>query len=114
MWYELIREVSQPLPSQHTLRRRIEHLKFYPGILEEVIMAMRSKINVMTNEERYCAILIDEMAINSKLDFDVSTDMVLGKPTLPSANRQLDEVATHGLVYMLVGVTTSCGVSIYR
>jgi hypothetical protein len=48
------------------------------------------------------------MAITPKLDFDPSTNSILGKPTLPSSTKQYEDIATHGLVYsyMLAGVTS--------
>jgi hypothetical protein len=104
--YEVVKELGQPLPSQRTLQRRIEHLKFSPGLLQEVLNVMKVKVNTMVEEERRCVILIDEMAITPKLDFDPSTGLVLGKPTIPSSNKIFEEVATHGLVYMLAGVTS--------
>lgn len=116
--YDVITEIGQPLPSQRTLQRRIEHLKFSPGILDEVLIAMKTKVDMMATEERHCAILIVEMTITPKLDFDSSTGLVLRKPTLPSSSNQIEEIATHGLVYMLAGITTkveaSCRLPVYR
>jgi hypothetical protein len=104
--YDVLREIGQPLPTHRTLQRRIEHLKFYPGLLNEVLAAMEPKVVLMAAEEKHCAILIDEMAITAKLDFDPSTSSILGKPTLPSSTKQYEDIATHGLVYMLAGVTS--------
>jgi hypothetical protein len=77
--YDVLREIGQPLPTHRTLQRRIEHLKFCPGLLNEVLAAMEPKVVLMAAEEKHCAILIDEMAITAKLDFDPSTSSILGK-----------------------------------
>jgi hypothetical protein len=69
-------------------------------------MAMEPKVVLMAAEEKHCATLLDEMAITPKLDFDPSTSSILGKPTLHSSTKQYENIATHGLVYMLTGVTS--------
>jgi hypothetical protein len=98
--------MGQPLPSQRTLQRRIEHLKFAPGLLNEILIQLKIKVETMKDEEKHCAILLDEIAITPKYDYDPSTGLVLGKPTIPSSSGQFEELATHGLVYMIAGVTT--------
>ncbi|KAJ3659496.1 hypothetical protein Zmor_011182 [Zophobas morio] len=105
--YDLLREFNYPLPAQRTLRLRMEHLKFSPGILHEVFNALKPKIELMIEEEKHCALLLDEMAISPRYDFDPSTGIVIGKPTLPSSDNNYEELASHGLVYMLSGATSS-------
>jgi hypothetical protein len=46
------------------------------------------------------------MAITPKLDFDPTTNLILGKPTLPSSTKQYEDIATYALVYMIAGVTS--------
>jgi hypothetical protein len=104
--YDVLREMSQPLPSQRTLQWRIEHLKFSPGLLNEILTQLKIKVETMKDEEKHCSILLDEIAITPKYDYDPSTGLVLGKPTVPSSSGKLEELATHGLVYMISGVTT--------
>ena len=99
--YDLLREFNYPLPAQRTLRLRMEHLKFSPGILHEVFNALKPKIELMIEEEKHCALLLDEMSISPRYDFDSSTGIVIGKPTLPSSDNNDEELASHGLVYML-------------
>jgi hypothetical protein len=104
--YDVLREMGQPLPSQHTLQRRMEHLKFAPGLLNEILIQLKIKVETMKDEEKHCAILLDEIAITPKYDYDPSIGLVLRKPTIPSSSGQFEELATHGLVYMIAGVTT--------
>lgn len=61
----------------------------------------------MTEHERH-AWLIDEMQITPGLIYDPSADAVPGTPTIPLADGSLpaDALATHGLLFMLGGVTT--------
>lgn len=53
-------------------------------------------------------LMLDEMQITKGLDFDPSTGMLLGRPTVPLANNTLPEscYATHALVFMLGGIST--------
>ncbi|KAH7958055.1 hypothetical protein HPB51_027960 [Rhipicephalus microplus] len=96
--YDMVKELGQPLPSQRTLQRHIEHCKFRPGLL----------VNCMTEYERHACLMIDEMQITPSLVYDPSADAVLGRPTIPLADGSLptDTLATHGLVFMLGGDTT--------
>jgi hypothetical protein len=104
--YDVPREMGQLSPSQRTLHRRIEHLKFSPGLLNEILTQLKIKVETMKDEEKHCSILLDEIAITPKYDYHPSTGLVLGKPTVPSSSGKLEELATHGLVYMISGVTT--------
>jgi len=104
--YNTVRELGQPLPAERTLYQRIEHIKFTPGILHEVLTALKTKVEMMGNEyQKECCILIDEMAILPKYEFDASLGMVIGTPTIPASNGNFDDRATHGLVYMLAGIS---------
>lgn len=62
----------------------------------------------MTEYERHACLMMDEMQITPGLIYDPSADAVLGRPTIPLADGSLpaDTLATHGLVFMLGGVTT--------
>lgn len=62
----------------------------------------------MKLEERHAALMIDEMQITSGLVYNHSCGNVLGAPTLPLADGSLpdDSLATHGLVFMLGGLSS--------
>ena len=59
-------------------------------------------------EERHAALIFDEMAITPSLQFDNSLGKVVGKPTLsaPKATDNANLIATHGMVYLLRGIST--------
>ncbi|KAH7984666.1 hypothetical protein HPB52_023495 [Rhipicephalus sanguineus] len=92
-----------PLPSERTLQRKIEGFKFAPGLLTEVMDLLKIKIGDLSQQERHAVLMLDEMQITKGLDFDPSTGMLLGRPTVPLANNSLPEscYATHALVFML-------------
>ena len=62
----------------------------------------------MTEQERDCVLLLDEMAIKPSYEFDSRTGSVIGHCTIPgSKNKSMDDtMATHAFVLMLCGLTT--------
>lgn len=100
--YEVLLKQKQPLPSQRTLRRRMENVAFAPGILHEVFQNLKLKVQGMAEHERECCLTLDEMSIMSSVEYDNSSGRILGNATLPGHN----DIATHGLVFMMSGITT--------
>jgi len=99
---ELIKQKT-PLPSLRTLRRRIQNLKFEPGILHEVFKFLEIKIQTFKNDhEKECVLIMDEMAITPSNLFDVSSNKNIGKVTLPHH----EGTGTSVLVFMLGGIST--------
>lgn len=98
--YKLLREIGQHLPHERTLRRKIQHLKFAPGILHEAISALKKKVGLMVEEDRYTSFMLDEIKITSKYDYDAGTGTILGKPRIPTARGNMESIATHFLLYM--------------
>ncbi|KAH6937593.1 hypothetical protein HPB50_001882 [Hyalomma asiaticum] len=45
--YDMVKELGQPLPSQHTLQHHIEHCKFRPGLLTDVMDSFAIKATSM-------------------------------------------------------------------
>ncbi|KAH8040950.1 hypothetical protein HPB51_013120 [Rhipicephalus microplus] len=42
--YGLLREFGYPLPSDRTLQRHIQHVKFRPGLLRDILEPLRAKV----------------------------------------------------------------------
>lgn len=42
--YNLLREYGYPLPSERTLQRRIQHAKFRPGLLTDLLEPLKIKV----------------------------------------------------------------------
>lgn len=101
--YEEILKQKIPLPSQRTLRRRLQLLKFDSGILDEVFKFLEIKIQTFKDvHEKECVLIMDEMAITPSNVFDVSLNKNLGNITLPNH----EGTATSALVFMLGGIST--------
>lgn len=90
------------------MQERIQHLKFKPGILEKVFTILKIKVETFKPEEKYAGLLIDEMAIKPGLQYDNSTTSIIGRPTMNLSDGfdSSKEYATHGLVFMLCGIST--------
>ncbi|XP_077507328.1 uncharacterized protein LOC144116493 [Amblyomma americanum] len=101
--YSVARELGIPLPSERTLQRKIEGFKFVPGILSEVIDLLRAKMGQLSGQECHAVLMYDEMQLTKSLNFDSSTNMLLGRPSVPLANSALPEscYATYALVFIL-------------
>lgn len=96
------RSESWDIPSHlTTLARRLEGLKFLPGILHEVIDVMRCKAVAMEEVEKDCVLFLDEMEIATGYELDRAEDALLGGKTLPPKPEGL---ANHALVFMLGGL----------
>ncbi|XP_040356776.2 uncharacterized protein LOC121046516 [Ixodes scapularis] len=75
--YELLKDEVIPLPSERTLQRRIEEVKFEP--------ALKSKLETMRPQEKHCALLLDEMQVTAGLDLDPTVKKPIGLVTIPPA-----------------------------
>lgn len=100
--YEELLRLKYPLPSIRTLTRHLEHIKFNSGILSEVIERLEIKVKAMKEEERDCVLLLDEMSITSKTEYDTSSGSFVGDVTLPGHKGP----ATHALVLMVAGINS--------
>lgn len=101
--YEELLKQNMPLPSQRTLRRKLQMLKFDSGILHEVFKFLEIKIQLSKeSNEKDCVLIMDEMAIILSNMFDVSLNKNLGNITLPGYHG----IATNVLVFMLGGIST--------
>lgn len=99
--YETLRKLGYPLPTNRTLARRLQGLKFLPGILTDVIDLLKTKAEGMQDIEKDCVLLLDEMEIAKGYELDRAEDVVLGGTTLPA---KPDEPAHHALVFMIGGL----------
>ena len=104
--YEKMRtEFKEPLPCKRTLERRVQNIKFRPGVLDEVITLMGYKAQVMSEKDKICGLIFDEMVIDVGRDYCTNTQTIYGNMTLDDNNRQPNKnlLATHALVAVLVG-----------
>lgn len=100
--YEELLKQGFPFPSRRTLTRKIEHIKFKPGISDEMLKYLEYKVaNFKNDRDRECSIALDEISILGGKMFDPQTKENIGEITLPP-NAQ--GTVKHGLVYVLTGI----------
>lgn len=101
--YEEVIHLGIPFPSLRTLRRKLECLKFEPGVLDDMMQFLSFKKSSFENDtDLECGLVFDEMAITPKRCYNPSTGSIVGDITFP--NKQ--GTATHALVFMVVGIAT--------
>lgn len=81
-------------------------LKFEPGVLGEVFNLMKSKVELLNEKEKKCVLMLDEMAIVPKVEYDSSTGSIRGYSTLQVPSVSGSTLATHALVIMIAGVSS--------
>ena len=101
--YEELISQNIPLPSQRTLRRRLQQINFQPGILHDVFDFLKIKIeNFKDEREKDCCLILDEMAITPGQNYDNTTSNYIGFITV--GDEPSSTFATHALVFMVAGV----------
>lgn len=81
----MLRKMGYLLPSNRTLARRIQSLKFLPGILHEVIDVTKCKSETMEDVEKDCIIFLDEMKIVPGFKLDCAEDTSRRSNSSPEA-----------------------------
>ncbi len=100
--YKALQDLQIPLPGIRILQRRMQAVRFEPGVLTEVFDFLKLKASGFTDLERKCVLTIDEMAIISSVELHTLSGKLYGDVTLPGHTG----VATHACVFMLAGNTT--------
>lgn len=82
--YQEILNQGIPLPSERTLRRRLEGIDFKPGICDKIFDMIKQQVSqMMDDREKDCMLAIDEMSIMAGEQIDQSTMSHVGLSTLP-------------------------------
>lgn len=61
--YTALQDLQIPLPGIRTVQRRMQSVRFEPGVLREVFDFLKLKADGFTDLERECVLTLDEMAI---------------------------------------------------
>ncbi|XP_039305233.1 uncharacterized protein LOC105204311 [Solenopsis invicta] len=66
------------------------------------------KIETFKSEGKHAILLIDKMSIKTGLQYDRSTNIIIGRPTIKLSEGMdfFNQLATHSTVFMLCGITT--------
>ena len=100
------------LPNERVLRDYKNYFKPKAGINQENVDCLREKTSSFSGVQRYVALIVDEMKIQSNLVFDTfSGELVgfvdLGDPMINFSNlEQEDDLASHALTFLVRGLCT--------
>jgi hypothetical protein len=92
-----------PLPSVCTLQSLLNTVPFRTGINTHVFDAIRHSLQKMSEEDRYCRLLFDEMSIRENVWFNQKFDCTEGFEDLGSQGRTCN-IANHALLFMVHGL----------
>lgn len=98
--YKFLRNKGYPFPSIRTQQAYLQNLHFDSGILTEVFDLLDKKVQCMSTPERDCGLVLDEMSIDQSFSYCCNNKKYFGDVTIPGQTGR----ATHGLIFMLVGV----------
>jgi hypothetical protein len=75
--YETARTVWKlPLPAPRTLRSHLQNFECVPGVIPEVVEALKVKSESMNEFSKVCGLLFDEMSLDSRLVHDKYQDKI--------------------------------------
>lgn len=91
------------LPSPKTLNLLLQNIPFYPGLNKHIIENLKNQSQKLSENDRNCILLFDEMALNVGLKYDLKKDYIFGFQDFGPDNRS-SEFADHVLVFMIRGL----------
>jgi hypothetical protein len=92
-----------PLPSRRTLQSVLNTVHFTAGINAHVFGALKHSAQTMSDKDRYCILMFDEMSIRENLCFKQKLGCIEGFEDFGSQGRT-SNIANHALVFMVSGL----------
>jgi hypothetical protein len=92
-----------PLPSGRTLQSLLNTVPFRSGINTHVCDALRHSLQKMSEKDRCCCLLFDEMSFRENAWFNQKFDCIEGFEDLGSQGRTCN-IANHVLIFVVCGL----------
>ena len=92
-----------PLPSRRSLQTILNTVHFRTGINAHVFNTLRWTLQTMSDADRVCCLMFDEMSIRDNLHFNQKLDCIEGFEDCGKHGRTHHR-ANHALVFMLRGI----------
>ena len=101
--YQLLRDMGYPFPSISAIIKRLQKFQYLPGILAENFQLLAHQSSFLKKEDMYSTLMIDEMAIQPRIEYNASTKAISGYVTIPpnKVDSDYDMVASHVLCFLL-------------
>ena len=91
-----------PLPSRRTLQSVLNTIHFAAGINAHVFSALQHSLQKMSDRDRYCCLLFDEMSIRENVRFNQKLDCIEGFEDYGTERTR--RIANHALLFMVRGL----------
>jgi len=93
------------LPCKSTLSLWLQSMQVQPGFSDcELLKAIECKVSNLCDRDRVCALLVDEMALKSSLNYDQLNDTVVGYEDYGPSWERKKVIVTSALVFMVRGL----------
>ena len=92
-----------PLPSRRSLQSLLNTVQFRTGVNAHVFSVLKDHVQTMSDKDRICCLMFDEMSIREHLHFNQKTGCIDGYEDLGRHGRT-SNIANHALVFMLRGL----------
>ena len=103
--FKFLLKEGYPFADKSTIVRNMQCMDSDFGTQYDLIKITEMKISTMAPRDRKCALIIDEMAISPKREYDPSTGEIIGRPTLPTGPKLAAKRAKKGINNDLVLAT---------
>ncbi|KAL4083888.1 hypothetical protein QTP88_029204 [Uroleucon formosanum] len=104
--YKFLRNIQINLPGVSTIRRLISSYKYKPGLNANILKQLTLKVGSMSDEEKYCTLVFDEMKIKKFLEYSKYLDVVEVYEDL-GTKRCSNALATQAMVFLIRGMYSS-------
>jgi hypothetical protein len=94
------------LPSKTSLKNWLKNLSSSPGFLPETFNALEQRMKFMSERDKVCALLFDEITLKKNLQYDRYRDSIVGFEDFAHIGRS-DKYAGSALVFMLRGLAAN-------
>jgi hypothetical protein len=92
-----------PLPSRITLQSLLNTVQYGTGINAHVFSVLKDSVQTMSDKDRVCCLMFDEMSIRQHLHLNQKSDCIEGFEDLGRHDRT-SNMANHALAFMLRGL----------
>lgn len=92
------------MPSIKTLKRMLQKVMLKPGVCKIIIRYLRQTSKTMSNNEKLCVLMWDEMSLTPHIQYDPKNDVITGFEDW--GMRRSNKFADHALVFMLRGLNS--------
>lgn len=101
--YRFLRDRGFKIPCVTLIRKWVSIYNVTPGFSTDVIAKLTKKVASMSDDEKQCVLLFDEMSIRKALEYEPKHDLIEGFEDLGPLGRT-NNVASHALLFMLRGL----------